>query len=288
VQNDFYTGNLTQSSSDGILLKTINIWQDVDNQTSDNRTWHRMGDIASLSGGGFVVVPESGRLAAGGVGRTPLLCYYSDTLELQAAVDINALQCTLITLAGMPTGGGFAALGNTDGSDHITHLFYFDDAGKLLQDRDITVDIPNTGTMDYRYFLISSGSDGGVTVSLYNQSKIWVYHSPPVVYNLSGMGISSIGAIGGSYRGAEIPPETTTTTTACPAALVLGADNPRLEQLRNFRDHSLAQSAMGRKVIQIYYTNTGGVNAALEFCPVLRATARRVLEEFVPMVGNKE
>jgi hypothetical protein len=299
VQNDFYTGNLTQSSSDGILLKTINIWHDVDNQTSDNRTWHRMGDIAGLSGGGFVVVPESGRLAAGGAGRTPLLCYYSDTLELQAAVDINALQCTLITLAGMPTGGGFAALGNTDGSDHITHLFYFDDAGKLLQDRDITVDIPNTGTMDYRYFLISSGSDGGVTVSLYNQSKIWVYHSPPVVYNLSGMGISSIGAIGGSYRGSEIPPETTTTTinstttttmpkpSLCATEAIYGEQSEQAALLRKYRDNVLSKTRDGQEIIKTYYKFSPPVTKLLEQRPLLKNRAKAFIDSMLPGIRKK-
>jgi len=80
----------------------------------------------------------------------------------------------------------------------------------------------------------------------------------------------------------------TTTTTACPATKVLGADNPKLENLRNFRDSKLAQSAIGRKVIQIYYNNSGSINAALERSPALRAVTRRVLETIAPMVGKNE
>jgi hypothetical protein len=85
---------------------------------------------------------------------------------------------------------------------------------------------------------------------------------------------------------------TTTTTTIpgnlCPATRVLGADTPELENLRNFRDSSLAKSALGRKVIEIYYTNAGSINAALERSPELQAVARRVLAVIAPMLGNKE
>ena len=301
VQNDFYTGALTQSSGEGVLLHAINVWHDVNAQASDNRTWHRMGDIASLSSGGFVVVPENGRLAADGAGRSPLLCYYSDTLKLKNIVDISALQRTLINMAGMPQ-GGFVSLGNTDGSDHITHLFYFDDAGELIQDRDITVDIPNTDSMNHRSFLVSTGSGGSVTVSLYNQSKIWVYHmdvqnagsstmrretlnsftnSPALTYDLSGIGIKSIGAIGGSYTTPKTPGK------LCPAAKVLGENNPELENLRDFRDSNLAQSMLGRKCISMYYTNAGSINAALERSPALRAVTCRVLQVIAPMVGRQ-
>ena len=86
--------------------------------------------------------------------------------------------------------------------------------------------------------------------------------------------------------------QTTTTTTVCSgpccAVKVLGEDNPKLENLRNFRDSTLAQSAVGRKVIQIYYNNADSINAALENSPALRAVTRSVLEVIAPMVGRKE
>jgi hypothetical protein len=314
VQNDFFSGALTQTSGDGVLLKTIDVRLDVE-QATGTRIWHGSGDIASLSSGGFVVVPESGRVSTpgGGAGYTPLLCFYSDKLTLQTIKDISELQRTLINMVGLPQ-GGFVALGNVDGSDHITHLFNFDDNGTLLQDRDITVDIPHSENMNYYAFLLSAGSDGGVTVSLYSGSKIWVYQmdvqnaiaptmhrvsfnssiNSPLTYDLSGMGIYHIGAIGGSCTGSLIPPVTTTTTTTpigggkiCPAKQMLGADNPKLENLRDFRDSKLAQSAVGRKAIQIYYNNADSINAALERSPALQAFARRVLEAIAPMVGKK-
>jgi hypothetical protein len=80
---------------------------------------------------------------------------------------------------------------------------------------------------------------------------------------------------------------TTTTTGICPAKKALGENNPNLENLRNFRDSKLAQSAVGRKAIEIYYTNADSINAALEHSPALRAVTRRVLEVIAPMVGKE-
>jgi len=80
----------------------------------------------------------------------------------------------------------------------------------------------------------------------------------------------------------------TTTTTACPATKVLGADNPKLKNLRNFRDSKLAQSAVGRRIINVYYNKADSINAALERNPALRATARRMLEVIAPMVGKEK
>jgi hypothetical protein len=79
---------------------------------------------------------------------------------------------------------------------------------------------------------------------------------------------------------------TTTTTTGCPAKKALGENNPKLENLRDFRDSKLAQSAVGRRIINIYYNNAGSINAALERSPALRAVTRRVLEVIAPMVGK--
>jgi hypothetical protein len=67
---------------------------------------------------------------------------------------------------------------------------------------------------------------------------------------------------------------------------VLGADNPKLENLRGFRDSKLAQSAVGRRIINIYYNNADSINAALERSPALRAVTRRFLEAIPPMVGK--
>jgi hypothetical protein len=88
------------------------------------------------------------------------------------------------------------------------------------------------------------------------------------------------------------PVATTTTTTIrgklCPAKKALGEDNPQLENLRIFRDSKLANSAVGRRIISIYYNNADSINAALERSPALKAFTRRVLEVIAPLVGKKE
>jgi len=78
-----------------------------------------------------------------------------------------------------------------------------------------------------------------------------------------------------------------TTTTACPATQVLGADNPRLENLRDFRDSKLARSATGCRIINIYYKNADSINAALNRSPALRLAAKRVLETIAPVLEKK-
>ena len=94
-----------------------------------------------------------------------------------------------------------------------------------------------------------------------------------------------------------IPITTSTRTTilsfpgsygGCPIGIILGNDNPDLENLRAFRDSTLAQSAVGRRIIQIYYNNAESVNAALERSPALRAVARSFFEAAAWVVGGKE
>ena len=74
----------------------------------------------------------------------------------------------------------------------------------------------------------------------------------------------------------------------CPAQKVLGVDNPDIENLRVFRDSKLAQSAVGRRIIEIYYTNADSINAALDNSPALRALTRGMLEVIAPMVGGRK
>ena len=72
----------------------------------------------------------------------------------------------------------------------------------------------------------------------------------------------------------------------CPITDVLGPDNPNLKNLYAFRDNTLTQSLIGRKVIKIYYNNAESINAALERNPALQEAARRALEVIAPMMGK--
>jgi hypothetical protein len=68
---------------------------------------------------------------------------------------------------------------------------------------------------------------------------------------------------------------------------VLGADHPRLDSLRAFRDRRLARSAVGRRIIALYEENAAGINAALDRSPALRAATRRLLEAVAAVVGRR-
>lgn len=70
----------------------------------------------------------------------------------------------------------------------------------------------------------------------------------------------------------------------CPFALIYGKDNPKLDNLRAFRDDKLAKSAIGRRIIHIYYNNADNINAAIERNPTLRAAVKWALDILEPMV----
>jgi hypothetical protein len=74
--------------------------------------------------------------------------------------------------------------------------------------------------------------------------------------------------------------------STCPAAKVLGADDPRLAKLRDFRDKVLAKSALGKRMMNIYYNNADAINAALDKNPTLKAFSYKALESFMPVVES--
>jgi hypothetical protein len=71
--------------------------------------------------------------------------------------------------------------------------------------------------------------------------------------------------------------------SSCPAAKVLGDEDPRLAKLRDFRDKVLAKSAFGKRIIDSYYNNADTINAALEKNPTLKAFSYKALQSFIPV-----
>ena len=190
------SGEVTLYSASGEFLGSVNVWTDPNGWAYD---FVRMGDVAGLVGGGFVILPELGRIHSGGAGFAPYLYFYDDDLTLTNKVDITPLHITMYAIVGLPS-GGFVGMGNTDGGEYSSHLFYFDASGNLVSQRDIRGDgIPNLMTLNFMNFTLSTSSDGGVIVTALYQSSVWVYHSPPVEVDLSSSGVTSIGGIGGSY-----------------------------------------------------------------------------------------
>ncbi|MCP4716030.1 MAG: hypothetical protein GY868_13015, partial [Deltaproteobacteria bacterium] len=153
----YFSGLTNGSFVTGTMNGTLTLYDAGGNELSISDAWHEpqgrdydytlMGDVAGLVDGRFVLVPEIGTQSlctygsVNGNGYTPYLYFYDEQLTLQRMVDISAHRILLIVVNGLPD-GGFVATGNTDGSGHATHLFRFDANGTLVEQRDITVDIP--------------------------------------------------------------------------------------------------------------------------------------------------
>jgi hypothetical protein len=157
-----------------------------------------MGDVAGLTGGGLVVLPEQGSLWASGRGYTPYIYFYDDSMSLIHKKDISPLGLFLYAITGLSS-GGFVGIGNYGGGDYITHLFYFDVQGNLFDQINITSDIPALQTKPFLAFTVSAVNNGGVIVSEVGGDSFYLYHSPPVEVELSGDGITNIGGVGGNY-----------------------------------------------------------------------------------------
>ena len=214
VTEDYYSSLVNLYDKDATLLDTITVWSDLNGW---DYVYTAMGDMAGLTDGGFIALPEFGNTSwcsfggASGAGLTPYLYFYDSDLNLQNKVDISAQGITLFMMDGMPD-GGFAALGNPESEDHPTHLYIFDSAGNLAEQRDISVDIPDTITGCFMDFLISVTSDGTILISKAGDQYVWKYYpsqanpalpirgsSLPEILDLSKDGITMIAGIGGSY-----------------------------------------------------------------------------------------
>ena len=70
----------------------------------------------------------------------------------------------------------------------------------------------------------------------------------------------------------------------CPATYLLGAGDTRLGTLRQFRDTVLAKSFAGEKLIEFYYSNGKSITAGLDKSPIIKGTAKIILELTIPVV----
>jgi len=195
VVESISAGTIDLYDASGNQLGSKDVWNDPDGWSHAYQT---MGDVAGLTGGGFVLLPELGSTYYGGTAPAPYLYFYDTSLNLTHKVDISSLGITLCTLVGLAD-GGFAALGNFDGGGFLSHLFWFDAAGNLVEQRDIRGDIQTLSTYMLGAFQLSALDDGGVIVSQLFKTDVWIYHSPPVEVDLSNTGLTSIGSIAGSY-----------------------------------------------------------------------------------------
>jgi hypothetical protein len=77
------------------------------------------------------------------------------------------------------------------------------------------------------------------------------------------------------YRG-TVPPG------PCAASYLLGADDPRLDVLRQFRDEKLASSIAGEKMIKLYYQKSADIIAICEKNPAAKQALKQMLESAIP------
>jgi len=70
----------------------------------------------------------------------------------------------------------------------------------------------------------------------------------------------------------------------CLLTNILGKNDPGVETLREFRDEVLARNLLGRKLIELYYKNEGGIISILDRHPTVKKNAKVVLESLVPVM----
>ena len=76
--------------------------------------------------------------------------------------------------------------------------------------------------------------------------------------------------------------DTGTEPTTCLASYLLGNDDPRLDTLRRFRDEVLARNTVGKIMIKQFYKKDKKISAMFEKRPMLRVTAKKILESLIP------
>jgi hypothetical protein len=82
--------------------------------------------------------------------------------------------------------------------------------------------------------------------------------------------------ISSGYKG-TVEPEPDT----CVASYLLGADDPRLDTLRRYRDEKLALSRTGRDIIMLYYYTSDAIIAVCEKNPAVKRSLKLMLESVI-------
>jgi hypothetical protein len=83
--------------------------------------------------------------------------------------------------------------------------------------------------------------------------------------------------IASGYKGTEPP-------APCVASYLLGADDPRLDMLRRFRDEKMASSAAGSSLIEMYYEMSDDLIDRCEKNPAERFSLQLMLEAVIPAI----
>ena len=71
---------------------------------------------------------------------------------------------------------------------------------------------------------------------------------------------------------------------SCAASYLLGADDPRLDILRRFRDVKMAASAAGISMIELYYETSDELIRQCEENPAQKLSLKLMLEAVIPII----
>jgi hypothetical protein len=74
------------------------------------------------------------------------------------------------------------------------------------------------------------------------------------------------------------------TAKPCVASYLLGADDPRLDTLRHYRDEKLATNKAGRDLIKMYYDKSDDIIAICEKNPAAKRSLKQMLESIIPVI----
>jgi len=70
----------------------------------------------------------------------------------------------------------------------------------------------------------------------------------------------------------------------CVATYLLGGKHTQLTIVRQFRDTILVKSVLGRKLVSLYYQSSESAISVLEYHPIIKTSAKRLLLSLVPVL----
>jgi hypothetical protein len=138
-------------------------------------------------------------------------------------------------------------------------------------------DDPRLDTLrEFRDDVLAKSTVGNKLISLYysnSDATIAILDKNPKIKE-------SATAVLGSLVCANIS-SNSIAASPCVAVDLLGDKDPRLDTLRGFRDNVLAKSAIGSKLIALYYNTGEAVIAALNKNPTIKKAATKTLKFLV-------
>jgi len=78
----------------------------------------------------------------------------------------------------------------------------------------------------------------------------------------------------------------TTTSGICPLVLLSGGENNRTDLLREFRDHFLKKTPVGKEYISLFYKHSLEITSIIIKNPKIRFQSERVLNLVIPLIQS--